>query len=77
MSDYNCNECGALLIDTNTNEIIGCPHFPKDDLTEYSGKLMSDAMSQAKADWQAIQALHKAAQRGKQESLFYNRPDKP
>jgi len=64
----NCDKCGAKII--KGDEIIGCEHFPKDDLTEYSGKLISDGISQAKADWAAIQAQQRVLDRGKQGILF-------
>lgn len=68
MDTHTCNECQCVII--KDEEIVGCPHFPKDDLAEYSGKLMSDSISQVKADWMAIQAIEKASQVGKQEELF-------
>ena len=68
MSNHTCEECQCAIIEDE--EIVGCPHFDKDDLTEYSGKLMSDSIDQVKADWMAIQGIQRAAQRGKQEVLF-------
>ena len=64
----NCPECDcALIVD---GDVIGCPHFDRDDLIEYSGKLMSDGIAQDKADQMAIEAIHNAARIGRQRDLF-------
>ena len=65
---HKCPECKSATIEDG--EVIGCPHFPKDDLTEYSGKLMSDGTNQEEADRIVIEAIHNANQIGKQVDLF-------
>ena len=57
MDNFTCEHCSAEIIDSDTQVVYGCEHFPKDDLIEYSGKLISDGISQEEADWAAIKAI--------------------
>ncbi len=59
MSNFICPTCGTEIIDSETGFISGCQHFPKDDLTELSGKQMSDGMSIDDADRLAFFLLKK------------------
>lgn len=54
MSNFICPTCGTEVIDSKTGDVVGCPHFPKDDLTEMSGKFMSDNKGREEADRLAI-----------------------
>lgn len=57
MSKLICPTCGTEVIDSETGDVVGCPHFPKDDLTELSGKQMSDGMSIDESDRLAFRLL--------------------
>ncbi len=59
MSNFICPTCGTEVIDSKTGFILGCPHFPKDDLTELSGKQISDGMSIDESDRLAFHLLQK------------------
>lgn len=70
MSSFICDKCHAEIIDTENGYITGCEHYQKDDLIEYSGKLISDGMSQVKADWEAIKAQQRLLQKGEQTAIW-------
>lgn len=57
MSNFICPTCGIAIIKDSI--IQGCEHYPKDDLTELSGKQMSDGMSIDEADRLAFHLLKK------------------
>ena len=57
MSSFMCDICDAEIIDTNTGYITGCEHYSIEDLTELSGKQMSDGATRLAADEMAVKLI--------------------
>lgn len=60
METFICKVCKTSVIEKSI--ILGCPHFPKDDLTELSGAHMSDGMSIDESDRLAFRLLKKVTE---------------
>jgi hypothetical protein len=59
VTDFICPECGKQVIDPLYHNIKGCDHYPADELTEISGKHLSDNVSIEEADRLAFRQMTK------------------
>ena len=60
MSNFTCPECGVdILEDEKGYYKTGCPHYPIEDITELSGKFISDGATQEEADYLAFALMKK------------------
>jgi len=51
MSSFTCPECGKNILEDKTGHYTtACTHYPIEEFTELSGKLMSDGAEQEDAD---------------------------